>query len=840
MSLPAIDPWACRVLLPVALLAALACSGSEPIAASALSGQSPLVAAASRATAATGTALGQAHEQEWVVADVVTAIASLASEQAGPRPSLRVETEPGGWAHRLTFGAGAPTRLQIVGHVWSTATYLPHAQQQLGDRARRQAAGRAEDGNARAALVDLRPEVLMDQDREISRRLKANRWSPGAHESAALLVGAFALRETWALFGDSRSELSRMTAHLTLAQALRGGTTETRDGVLARAIHATLAGLQRDALAIVTSLDTPDASAADRAWIRALRLRLTGDWRTPLPVAPASRLELFEHARALRARVGADAMMDWLQTFEQDTAPDWARIALLAMNDSRFTLEAAAVYSQGALDREVNEARRVWSRLQGGRDVSDADLLAALNDAPTPARIADGGDDVVLDWPRWAAALQRHVATALSARGRYHRMRGDRESGREHVDEVVQRFSRLALFPLVLRSVAVDGPEYARSMRESRQLAAARPELITASVWNLLTERPRFAAPAEGFPVLHAWMFPIVPTGTAFDLYPRALQPECPRPPSPQQAVLWAAAQPYEEWTVWSGQWLPATGKPAAAAVIKAFGPLLEYDAQANEHVTSWLDVSTAESLTYARRLCELSSECGRHAWLLLWDGREQEARSAYEYWMKRSRDPLGPANQAEWLARHYLRTGRVADAMRVATFAAGPGSADGLVVLGELLDSLGRHDEAAKIYEAIADRYGNRVPLGIHRLRGALRTGDRDAEVAAMGDLQAVFPRGLEPLALHALDPTPKDGVRYGPIGRRASAIGVQQDDVVVGVDEWRVRDWQQYGVALDVRHDREEVALTVFRNGRYQQLSLRMPERKLGIALHNVARQQ
>ncbi len=61
-----------------------------------------------------------------------------------------------------------------------------------------------------------------------------------------------------------------------------------------------------------------------------------------------------------------------------------------------------------------------------------------------------------------------------------------------------------------------------------------------------------------------------------------------------------------------------------------------------------------------------------------------------------------------------------------------------------------------------------------------------------------------------------------------------------MVGVDEWRVRSQPQYSVALDLRLNQEAVKLTVFRDGRYQQLALKMPERRLVVSVENVARQR
>jgi hypothetical protein len=247
-------------------------------------------------------------------------------------------------------------------------------------------------------------------------------------------------------------------------------------------------------------------------------------------------------------------------------------------------------------------------------------------------------------------------------------------------------------------------------------------------------------------------------------------------------------------------------------------------------------DLSLAEHLVVSRRLCTLSAECGPYAWLLLADDRTDEAVAAFEDWMTRSRDPIGPANDLKWLARHYVRTGRTEDAMRVASFAGDTGSARGMVVLAETLTSLGRTDEALEIYEAIAGRYRERVPLGTHRLRMALRDASQPDRLSAMADLQDVFPTGLEPLTLTALGAMPTDGVRFGPLGRRALRIGARPGDIVVGVDEWRVRTWQQYDVLMDLRPQQEAVTLTVYRNGRYQQLALRVPERRMAVGLHNV----
>jgi hypothetical protein len=84
----------------------------------------------------------------------------------------------------------------------------------------------------------------------------------------------------------------------------------------------------------------------------------------------------------------------------------------------------------------------------------------------------------------------------------------------------------------------------------------------------------------------------------------------------------------------------------------------------------------------------------------------------------------------------------------------------------------------------------------------------------------------------LHALDAPPRDGIAFTSFGRRASAIRLEPTDIIVGVDDWRVRTHGQYSVAARLRHD-EMMTLTIWRRGQYQQLRTRVPERWLGVGL-------
>jgi S1-C subfamily serine protease len=74
--------------------------------------------------------------------------------------------------------------------------------------------------------------------------------------------------------------------------------------------------------------------------------------------------------------------------------------------------------------------------------------------------------------------------------------------------------------------------------------------------------------------------------------------------------------------------------------------------------------------------------------------------------------------------------------------------------------------------------------------------------------------------------------GVTFHTFGDRAAAAGLRRTDVIVAVDGWRVRNVSQYLAASRFVHD-EKMTFLVWRDGRYQDLSARVPERSMGTRL-------
>ena len=770
------------------------------------------------------------------------AIAGVARQTRGVSTvaleSVQVDTEPSSSVFVVGPATGEKLQIKAQDHIWSPATYAPLATAWLGggDAAVPQLSldDATADFNLRAALTDLRVETLLNENERVSGLLTRDIRSASAHESAALLVGALALRESPGMFADVRPALSRMAAHLAVADAIRGRTPGAPDGSVARVVLTVLVGRQRDALTMLEAFERRATTPADRTWVRALRLRITGDWRTSLS-AEATLLERFEYARALKTRAGSDALLDFFDTFDLADVTDWQRIALSDAG-SPFNVESGHRFTDGNVERELSEAGQVWSRLHARE--STAFVLGALNDRPasSPVQSRDGKSVItVLDWGTWAAFHQRQLCHALTGTSRHYWNLGAKDSQKRMTASFQARFSSLTLYPVVLRWIATTSADYERSVADARKLVETSPQLVTVAAWNFLVDRPDYVQRAAAFPFVASWFPPAVPANTAFDLHARALLPGCPRPPSRAQARLWADAAPFDHWTVWSAEWLAVTGKPSVAAITRAFGPLVDYDYVALLKLLDYLEMKSNDQVTVAEKICRITpNRCDVLAQLLLREAREAEAVVAYERWIRASRDRVRVSTGLTWLVRRYEATGNRDRAEELARMAADVGSAGGFETLGNLLDARGEYSEAERAYREIADRYGDTTQLGTFFVRQGLRTRNRALELKGWDNLRAAFPTGMEPLALHALDVTPLDGMGFQTFGQRATAIGLRPTDVVVGVDGWRVRSHRQYAVLARLSHS-DSITLTVWRDRRYQQLSTRMPERWLGVVLRD-----
>jgi hypothetical protein len=630
----------------------------------------------------------------------------------------------------------------------------------------------------------------------VSRALERDLRSPAAHEAAALLVGALALRESAGWLHDVRPSLSRMAAHLAVARALRRPASDgTLDGALARIILTALVGRQRDAKDMVDRVEPKATSDADRAWVRALRLRITGDWR-PRPPAGSPLLVQLEYARALRERVGMDAFLDYEDGVGSDEVVDWARIAFF----NGLSIEAGHRFTPQQIAAEWRETAFVWIAMNGPqRPPEPAELVRGLDARPEASPVHRSGAWVkvrVLDWGMWAAHQQRHLAHAFIARAHFARQLADDELYDEVRDQVAEQYMVLRLFPIVLRWMAEDSEDYELAMAGARSLVRESPEDVPQRAWTMLLDTPRYRSRATPFPLDQSWFTPAVPAGTAFELSVRSLRSGAgaPRPPTREQAAQWARERPYDHWTQWANQWYGVDGKPSLANVGAAFGPLVEYDASAITTLLDHLNMTIDRAILLSRSLCSfVQGQCDRLAGFLLLADRQAEAAKVYDEWADRSRDRVGVSNSVTWLFRYHLSHGGAARAEALARMAEDVGSRRGMELLAEWHERRGEYAETEKLLNEVVERYDNSEPLGGFLMRRALATKDDALQTKAAEMLRDAFPEGPQRVVPHALPATATDGVRFASFGPQPQALGFEQNDIIVGVDGWRVHHSSQ-----------------------------------------------
>lgn len=744
-------------------------------------------------------------EESWIAQSVVADIVRLAGSK--PRPA--------------TAAAG-----NTEAHVWMPARYGGFAATVLGTRNRR--AG-GTDYDVRTPLTTPTAATLLAESNRLSAILAADRRSAEAHESAALLAGTLALLETPDVFEDARPALARMTAHLAAAEALRGGLPVTLDGAFAQVVLTTLIGHQRDAVRRLDTLALPLMTEADRAWDRALRLRNTGDWTREDDASRAPLLERLERARAIRARVGNQAMEAALEDLVREDAIEWTRLAV----SGRLSVGAGRMLSEAAVAAELEATGALWKALHPGQP-SPTDLPAALGAAGNDhlSRGSRTSRYTVLDWGLLSGFAERRLAAAVAAHGQLLSDLVLPERQAALTRDAKQRYATLALYPVLLRVVATTQDDYAEAASLGRTLAATRPGVLTAGMWRLLATKPAYATSTAPFPLPASWFVAAVPAGTAFDLYERAMRPGT-KGVATAQLAEWAEARPYDRWLQWSHQWRRAGGAPTFNAARAAFLPMLGYDLSALRTLANDARAASADRLATFREMCEVTPfGCQDLAPYLVREGLDNEAAAAYERWMTATPDAVSVANASKWIVRYYRRSGQLARAGARAREAGDAHSNTGLQVYGHFLDAQGDEAGAEAAYRTIQDRYGRSEPLGTFMVRRGLRRRDPAMQEQGWALLRPVFPHGGERLAWNELTGPPADGIVFDTFGRRAAALGLKRGDVIVGVDEWRVRTAAQYDVLADLRHD-EAMTFTVWRDGRYEPIHAMVRERWLGMAL-------
>ena len=262
-----------------------------------------------------------ATEEEWLVDNItreIRAMAALASTRTLPPADAP---------------AVKPEAIRFQEHLFSPGGYLAIARAALGEtRAGGEGGDPREDARLIAALLEPRTAVLVSEDLALSQHLEVEPRDPAAHERAALLLGAFALRDSArdSIGSASGAHVSRGAPRARTGPA-RGEAQPGAAGRLAETLLVTLLGRERDAVARLDAIASAAPSAAEQSLGRAPCACAT-------PATGGSRATKSGSRCSRRSRSSARSSSARTTTWPSPGSipgspsmiPDWGRLALSA------------------------------------------------------------------------------------------------------------------------------------------------------------------------------------------------------------------------------------------------------------------------------------------------------------------------------------------------------------------------------------------------------------------------------------------------------------------------------------------------------------------------------
>ena len=750
-------------------------------------------------------------EEQWIAGAIASDLAGMAAyakdrSLSEPSPHASVPPLPGGpWA---VDDYVALARERLAAHGVAPRADVP-----------------SQDPELLQALTVPTAETLQRSSVRLSDALRADFARPDRHEEAALLLGAFALREADGHFADGRPSLNRMTAHLAFASALRAGAERSLAGRYAEAVHDVLAGRTAAAIERLTALK---AGASPQApWLDALALRATQDWRSFGDPEGRTLLERFEYVRALLATRNGGEVLAFLSRPGLEPLADWPRLVA----PEQLGVELGNLTVLPGLDPLLAELASV-RRAASLPVVEGAALPAALATPPGPC-VGPSGPRV-LDWGAWAGFYSRAIADHV-ARADTHlrRVLGDIGGADAYQEKMDREWSALPLY-----SVASTHRTRKREMNLDRiadaiTVAIERPELMTAHNWARLQEAAPYEPVRRGPPLANAWFAPSIVRGTAFDARHRLERLQAPRDRASVEAL--SALDPHDFSIAILLVRARDGARPSVAALEQALGPRAGFDERATQALTEATENASPaqKGALLARQCAQATVHCldlGHH---LADIGSDDEAAAAFE---KAFADPaidrVQLSHHSRWLIRYHFRRDNRERALALAESAAATGSATGLSFHGELMELMERYGPAEASYRQGAERYDDPSGLIAFYYRVARGKGRKEFEPRLARAARAVFPQGLEPLVgpeSLGLD-APRDGAHVMGHSRTLLEAGLRAGDVIVGLDGWRIHSAAQYGTARRFSRD-DEMTFTIWRGGSYQQVEAPVKERWLGV---------
>ncbi len=725
---------------------------------------------------------------------------------------------------------GIKTQLNINGPIWSPEVYdglviqLSHAIGLSADEN-----NSSPDTALLANLTDGTATVIEKENQKLSQALENDFSDASLHEEAAILLGAFTLREHSGDFYEIRSPLCRITAHLAMARYLGNGNLSAINGQIAEAMLLTLMNNQATALEKLKNIQTNVPAVT--SWVRALQARNTADYRPLDKLDGLSQVECINWFYALDHSANTDIAWSKLSDVQKQT-PDFIRIA----NEGSYSVGVGHELLELSLRAEFSEITAVYQSANQKKLNNDG-LVAALNEMPEHcfSPVTDGKLEVrVIGWGLWAGFLQRQLCHAVQHNFDFlQRKWGVPDDAKTFSVKCDQMLGGLRLYPFVRRFNCVDVESYHKSVDDGFKVTVATPQLVPTECWDYLCY---WLTPSEYYqpnpnPHINEWHKHNPPPGTAYNPLPRMDHPSLTnRRDSEALFDKLHEMAPYDSnitWYIWKTKYKE---KPTYDQASTLFHPVLSYDCQAMRKVAN----SVKEQPARYEQLLSQAAELNPSDYFTLADycaDRNEDDKAATYIEKGNSLDPdsVRASYHASWLIKYYLKKGQTDAARREADFADDVYSSAGLQAKAEFLEATGDYNGAYQWYSNIEERYEDSGPVIAFCIRYKNKTGDSRYDNELKRHIKNYFPDGIEKITLNDFLAAPTDGVLINEATDLARSAGLHVGDVIVAVDGIRVHNFKQYSYGRELNIS-QEMNLIVWQRGNYHEIKANPPSHRFG----------
>ncbi|MDB6029013.1 MAG: hypothetical protein JWM68_5236 [Verrucomicrobiales bacterium] len=750
------------------------------------------------------------NESQYIVQNIITDIAEMAfyaknRKLPDPKQFSVKATESGGsfrapnYDVEIIFTAkDGPIKLQLpVNAVWSPEVYdgLTTAIFQKLQQTKNPTSQDGEDKSILISLTEGTASSIEEVNQAVSSALQIDFRNPGLHEQAAVVLGAFTLRENADEFCDYRWPLCRMTAHLALARQLNDGNPFGVNGQFAEVMLGALIQDQRGALAKLEKIDASDPYLA--RWKVVLHAFITGDYRG---FKAEKDLELFEKKawfEAACASIDPSTVWSKLKEKEMATVADYSR----SVSSRDYSVSAGHQLLQVSLKNEIDEVNKVYALAQK-KALATEKLVEALNVLPTRCFESDtqGTAKVqVLGWGVWANFLQRHLCSAV--RNNYDFLEhkwGNHEPAASFATECEKVFGGLYLYPFVRRFNASSTESFQKAVNDCFVVTVAMPHLTPAECWNWLC----YSGPnGEDYrpnpnPHINEWHNHNPPPGSVYNPYPRMNHPSLTdRADNIQVMEQLHQLAPYNRIISENLVKVKYKDKPTYEQYLEIYKPMMEFSIMAVAEGAKYLEEKPQEF----EKVMGTAAEAWPTYYFHLADyfNRRKNEEKAAEYYKKGYElvtDRVLASYYADWLINYYLKNKQLDKAREVADEAGEVYSATGLEAKASFLEKIGEYNEAYTWFKNIKERYNDGGPLFRFCTRNKDKLSKEIVEKEVVQAMKLLFPKGKEQVTVASFKGAPKDGVDVLSENELVVKAGLKSGDIIVALDGIRVRNFPQY----------------------------------------------